>query len=975
MGIVGRIPERRLLAEAVASALGGQPSALFVHGEAGVGKTRLVEEACRDAEGLGFSVLWGRCVRFGAATSPFAPIVGALRSWLDTHPVSPAAAGADLAGLDALLPALVARTPDGTGRLLPLIDSALSRIAGRGPVVLVVDDVQWADVSTLDLLGYLVAGFRSQRLVLLGTCRDEDVGIGHPVHGWLADLRRLPSVSEVFLGRLSIDETREQIEAVSRAAADHHLVAQVFERSAGNAYLTELLVKELPAGGRDLSPDVSVELREALMARWHQLTETAREVVRVLAVAGRPFGVAVIARVAQQQGIPAEAIAPSLTEAVGLGVLELVDRDRYWFWHPLLAEVLYDSMIPAQTKRMHEEFASVLQSETSTQVEEGRRFADLALHHEGAGDPSRAFAALLRAADIAADLKAFPEESHHLRRAVEMWDLVGGAAHRRAGSRLALLERAAAAADRALDGPTWREMLDRALTLVDPEASPLETARVIGAWCESRSIPPGRDDDGRVQEAVRLSAGHPDSPEHAIALARRAEVATWWGEPTRGRDISERAVAAAERSGSMEALTLALSARAFTNIPRDSALIDGRESFRLAQLSGRLDLIDPVTMTLANVFLGRGMLPEVVEVCVAGIEAAQRAGSSGAGIAAFAAGWFLELGDLPRCQETLRLALGSRLVGPSGAATRLCAAEFAIRGGNPEAAHAHLLRAEEILPDIESFVGVGAPVTIAEHHLACGNPTEALAVLERGMVAQQVDLEWVDGMLLWAARAAADLAERARDRRDRDGASAAEQHLARLVAFRESLSGAAFAVAGPDDVYRPALSAIFLAESARCRGETTSDLWRTAADACSTGGLRWNEAVCLWRLGQALVNSGGERVDAAAALRAAHAMAVDFGAEPLRAEVEAVATAARISLEPPVLPEQTSQGRPAIDGLTRRELEVLAHLVAGRSNAEIARDLFISDKTVSVHVSNLLRKTGTSSRREAAALARRNGLR
>ena len=219
------------------------------------------------------------------------------------------------------------------------------------------------------------------------------------------------------------------------------------------------------------------------------------------------------------------------------------------------------------------------------------------------------------------------------------------------------------------------------------------------------------------------------------------------------------------------------------------------------------------------------------------------------------------------------------------------------------------------------------------------------------------------------------MAERARDRKDRTAATGAVQRLDMLVSLRNSLPGEAFAVRAADDVVEPAHAANFHAESARCRGQSrTSAPCEEAAQACSVGGFRWDEAVSLWRQSQALMNEGAKRPDAVGPLRSAHVIALDIGADPLRLEVEALAQISRISLQRPVIPAQGNGERSAIDGLTRREVEVLTHLVAGRSYVEIGDELFISHKTVSVHVSNLLRKTGTSNRREAAALAHRNGL-
>ena len=236
-----------------------------------------------------------------------------------------------------------------------------------------------------------------------------------------------------------------------------------------------------------------------------------------------------------------------------------------------------------------------------------------------------------------------------------------------------------------------------------------------------------------------------------------------------------------------------------------------------------------------------------------------------------------------------------------------------------------------------------------------------------------VDLRVVDELMVWGARAAADLVERASDDRDQTAVQAHREALTRLVKTRATLPGIAFQPSGPDDTVQPARAALFAAESGRADGvEDQTLLWREAVAACAEAGLGWDLQVSSWRLASALIQSGTSHVEAATLLRDVHAYAVQQGATPLQTRVEELAASARISLTAPLVP--ASDAVPAaFTALTAREREVLGHLVANRTNAEIGQALFISEKTVSVHVSNLLRKTETPSRREVAALARRVG--
>ena len=196
--------------------------------------------------------------------------------------------------------------------------------------------------------------------------------------------------------------------------------------------------------------------------------------------------------------------------------------------------------------------------------------------------------------------------------------------------------------------------------------------------------------------------------------------------------------------------------------------------------------------------------------------------------------------------------------------------------------------------------------------------------------------------------------------------------LTRLVKTRATLPGIAFEPSGPDDTVQVARAALFAAESGRVEGvENQVGPWREAVAACAKAGIGWEEQTGSWRLAAALIEAGAPGGEAAELLRGVHHYATLQGAAPLQARVEELAASARISLTAPRSPTATVPA--AFLGLTARETEVLAHLVANRTNAEIAEALFISEKTVSVHVSNLLRKTETGSRREVAALARRVG--
>lgn len=276
---------------------------MFVHGEAGVGKTRLARAVCDEAAANGFAVLWGRCVRFGAVDAPYVPLIGALEGWAESAEARERSEVLDaVPAAGELLPSLGGHTSDSAVRLLSVVDALIQAIASHGPTVLVVDDVQWADLASRDALAYLVAGFRSQRLAVLTTYRDEEMVSGDPMHTWLADLRRLPSVTDVRLDRLSWDETEQQLALLLGGVPHRRLVDQVVRRSDGNPYLTELLVQGLTSTAEGLPTDLAAELTGALLAAWHRLSPPGREVMRLMAVAGRPTSIDDLREVAAARG-------------------------------------------------------------------------------------------------------------------------------------------------------------------------------------------------------------------------------------------------------------------------------------------------------------------------------------------------------------------------------------------------------------------------------------------------------------------------------------------------------------------------------------------------------------------------------------------------------------------------------------------------------------------------------------------------
>ncbi|TCN32194.1 regulatory LuxR family protein, partial [Kribbella sp. VKM Ac-2500] len=472
--------------------------------------------------------------------------------------------------------------------------------------------------------------------------------------------------------------------------------------------------------------------------------------------------------------------------------------------------------------------------------------------------------------------------------------------------------------------------------------------------------------------ALKLCQPFPDSPEYAAALADLSKSYSRTDSRTTAQRYAEEAVQAAHRSGSHEALTRAYCARAFAYIFDERADDDSAESLRHARLQNDTRLLTAAQIVRANYLQQQGRLAETIELDAEGLREGLDAGLPNK--AAFHAGVLardlLMVGRFSEADEAVRQGLALARVQHSGAQIRLAAALLSVRRGDLDRAGLHLQRASELIPDLEDNPSLWAPPTLAEYLIATGRPDLALDMLARTMAVQIGDPNIVDEMLMWSARSAAELCRHARDRRDSNGITHARRLLDDVISLRLELQPPPFERLTPQNPIPAAFEALYIAETARCIADSpTSSTWEQAAQRCAACGLRWEEAIASLRWADALLTEGRSRTTIAVPLRSAYRLAVEMDALPLQQHVETLATIGKISLDEPQT--SSSEGPEAFRSLTRREREVLAQLVAGRTYAEIGTALFISHKTVSVHVSNLLRKTGTSSGRELAALAAR----
>jgi AAA ATPase domain len=409
---VGRTTELAWLHQLLARAGAGEPLVGLVGGEAGVGKTRLVERLAATADGRGVRVLGGGCVPLGEEGLPFAPLVEALRGLagdLDPGELQ-AVAGPARAELARLLPDLAwggeaAAGPPvasraGQGRLFELLVGVVGRLAERAPLLWVLEDLHWADRSTRDLLAYLATYLRSGRVLVVGTFRSDELQRRHPLRRLLAELARNRRVVRLELARFTRAEVTQQVAALVGADPPARLVDEISARSGGNPFFAEELV--LAGGDPGVLPPSP---QEVLLARVVRLGDRTQQLLGVAAAAGPGATQPLLAAVA---GLDDQQLLAGLHEAVDQQLLrpDPAGGQGYVFRHALVAEAVYGELLAGERVRLHAALAAALEAGIEgggLEAEDApaSRAARLAHHWAAAGDQPRALAASLAAAAAA----------------------------------------------------------------------------------------------------------------------------------------------------------------------------------------------------------------------------------------------------------------------------------------------------------------------------------------------------------------------------------------------------------------------------------------------------------------------------------------------------------------------------------------------------------------------------------------------
>lgn len=969
-----------VLDAAVRAASAGQPAhrVVLLSGDAGVGKTRLLRSLRDRALDEGWQVLAGHCLDFGDSALPYLPFSEVLGRLVADHPDLVAQVAGEHPALTRLLPGRRTRSAadeggaaDGgdltpstdRGDTLVAVQALLEAAAAQAPVLLVVEDVHWADQSTRDLLGFLFTRPLAQPVAIVASYRSDDLHRRHPLRRQVAEWSRVPQVARMALGPLAEPAVRALVRALAPDGLDDRAVARIVDRAEGNAFFVE----ELVASGERADGDVPADLADLLLVHLDRLSDDARHVVRVASVAGRRV---THDQLAAASDLPSAALDAGVRQAVEMNVLEAGGR-HYSFRHALLGEAVYDDLLPGERVRLHARYVAAIADGTGLGTA-----AELARHARRANDLDRAVTASIEAGDEAMAVGGPDEAARHYEQALELLEDPArvdrlGVDHSR------LVVKTAEALTTGGDTQRAAQLLAAHVGRLPVDAPREARARLLSRYADMLSIiETDIDPVGLSAEAVAL-APEGEHPLRSKVLAAHARILASEGLEDEAEGFATEALAVAERLGRpvliSEATTTlsglrvrrvvgteqeALRAALESAVERAAATgafqaeIRGRYLLgRSHQDSGEWDLAARWfrTAVACGDRAGLPWAPYIIESRWQLAAIAYLRGAWDEVVRLTAVSDDPEGPVIPRgIVEPMRLAVLAARGDDVGVRLRRLRALWADEGGvavhsagveievapDPAAALAVYDGVVEVLTRIwqEHF---GAKVRLAAQALAAvarGLPRAGAA--ERRALTERADLLRADGeaVVAWARESGAQWGPEGR------------AWTVRLHAEHLRVRWLAGADAGERDDLLTA--------------------WADALDAVEKFGHVPEEARVRAAYAQVL-RLTGDGARAREEAEAARAIADRLGAPGLVADLQA-------EVAPREAARATASAGPV--ALTPRELEILALVAEGRSNGEIGKQLFISTKTVSVHVSNILAKLGAAGRTEAAAVARREGL-
>lgn len=942
--LVGRTAEleRAVTALGLTEDAGG---VLVLSGDAGIGKTRLLREVAGHAERAGWSLAVGHCVAEAGADLPYLPFAELITSLRDRVPDLID----ELTGSHPALAHLLAGNPGrdrvrastGPALLAEAVHAALTSAATRHGVLAVIEDAHWADHSSRDLLTLLMTRGFSGPVGLVVSYRSDDLHRRHPLHATLGVWARLSEVTRLHLDPLPDPTMADLVHDLTDA--DEDAVARIVERAAGNPFFAE----ELVASGNELGTDLGRVLR----TRFEQLDAGTRTVVRAAAVMGRPLDHDLLQAVVD---LSPDDLDAALASAIDQHILERVGGDAYGFRHALVAEAIGDDLLPGQRRRLHAAFATALRAHPSLCTA-----SDLARHAAASGDLETAVTAGIDAGESAWSLGG-PREAATLFEQVLDWMTDDDPRRDDATAQAALA--AAASGDVTRGVHLVRDRLAHSRAEDAARARLLAAYVTLARLLEDPSEVPGLLD--RAREALRLTEGLTDRSRLQAMVAEIQALA----DADRYLEAAAASEAALRLADELDATDLATDVRTIL-VAWDVAEADlPRVEARLLELVRDHPLDDPTHVRayyrLALVEHSRGNPERSLEHLDAATGIADRLHRP----------WGVFESASRRLGATIAWHLGrfddalDRLEVPGPPFPQPGHAEFL-------ATRLAVLTARDWTVGPELFDAV-LPYWPDDALLALTSMTARIELLGR-----QGKLDGVPALV------------------DRAVAVMERQwgpHQQALLRIAAVLTGI-IADAGPLDTdLRRTLGALrgrltdrareVLAANQALGAESRAWAKRLEAEElhlawADSEGVEESALVGAWRAAVAAFDDWGDAYQAARCrIRLATVLAAAGDLPRARAEADLVTEAARRLPSEPLtrllaaVPGLNAAPRASQQDLTAREQEILHLLALGRSNGQIGKQLFISTKTASVHVSNILAKLGVRSRGAAVAVARETGL-
>jgi predicted ATPase/DNA-binding CsgD family transcriptional regulator len=928
--LIGRQVEFGFLWRSFEASAAGGTRVVLIAGEPGIGKTRLLAAFAQRATEHGATILRGGASQF-EGMPPYLPFLKAFGQHIRATPVAQlrAQVGRLAAILATILPELPSRlnqTPENVTfppeqarlRLFEAAGEFLAAIASDSPVALLLDDVQWADPASLDLLHAIARYQPDARLVIVGAYRSGEIEQNPALTRLVTELNRLRRLDVVQLGALARDETRDLARDLLGAPLDEAAGARLSEQSEGNPFFAEELLRHWretglltldashePACYR-LAQPVAVTVPPGIVATVHEriarLAPESAESLRTAAIIGRTFDIPTLAATI---GAEPEAVEETLRPAVQADLIRTGDPGRYRFSHDKIRECLYDELTSTRRQRLHGYIGRAL--EARAEPPDARLLSDLAYHFVRSGDRDRGFTYALRAAEQSSRSFAFAEAVAHFTTALELSDVAGS-------GRATLLMRLGEAADLAGDeqhaGVAFSAAHEAYLLAGEPDAAARALHRLGRARIRQEEIGEAR---AAFEAALALLAEQPGRLLVELLVDLGTLLAVSQHELDAGIAHAQRALDLARQLD--DGRLLAVAQRALGNLlVRGNDLSAGVPLLEraLRQAEAINDLVEAAECCgcLAPAYFWQGRLNASREIARRRLTFAQRSHDRYQLRHVYT--WLAVIDAMQgKFNEADRLlnqaqALVEQLASPEPLAyVTFCRAALRFMVGDLAAAGSLSRTATEAF----RAIGPSALVWYLGFH--------GLILATAGKIADaRSSLDELDALLTLIP--------------------AGTTHRAESLACMLQ-------------------TALLLDDDRAARYA-----WELQPFAGQFHDFLIDRLLGQFELRQGLLAEAKTHLERAELLARRESLNWE-----LTRTREAQAMLALATPEP---------ARPLPAGLSRREAEVLRHVASGLSNREIAEALFLSEKTVINHLTSIFNKTGLDNRTAAAAFAIRNGL-